>query len=210
MSFYDTGMKPGIAITLTLVQSIIITIFRLFFIVTGWFIVPIGLIFERDDVSRSDGRAIKNLPKWLWIYGNDHDGTTGDKRGWWDENAPFGLGENHWFSKWWWTALRNPANNLRHVPFFSAPVRDADVVGGYYGNPDIGRNGIGYCLTWAKREDGWYRWFGFIGKLPYSKKSSKCFYLRFGFKFWYSDILDKDYESNYGQTFRISFTKDRD
>lgn len=190
------------SLILAVLQAFVLTVIRLPFIAIGFILVAIGIPFRKQALSKSDGRPIWVLPSWLWIWSNDHDGITGDKRGWWDANAPFGLGENHWFSMWVWTALRNPANNLRHVPLFSAPTGELE--GGYYGNPTVGRQGNGYCLTWGKRPGGWYRWYGFYLRQPWRPGATRGIFLRFGFKFKPED-LGKEDTNDHGLTFRFSF-----
>ena len=43
----------------------------------GLFVVAIAIPFRVDDVSKSDGRPIVNLPRWAWLFGNDYDGLQG-------------------------------------------------------------------------------------------------------------------------------------
>src|SRR5271154_1660441 len=59
----------------------------------GLVVVLVAIPFRVDGVSLGDGRPIKNLPKWAWMFGNDYDGLLGDSRLWWDQNAD----ANVWF-----------------------------------------------------------------------------------------------------------------
>jgi len=56
---------------------------RLAGILSGLVMVALAIPFRVPAVSLSDGRAIVNLPRWAWLWGNDFDGLLGDKRGWW-------------------------------------------------------------------------------------------------------------------------------
>lgn len=78
-----------------------------FYRVLGLFVLPFALRKVKDD----------RLPTWAWVWGNDHDGLEGPD--WYKNNyAP-----NHWFAKhfprYWWLAIRNPANNMRHMSVHS-------------------------------------------------------------------------------------------
>ena len=48
-------------------------------------------------------------PRWAWVWGNDEDGSAGR-----------GLVPSSWRA-FKWSALRNPANNLRFIAGFSRP-----------------------------------------------------------------------------------------
>ena len=107
---------------LTIFQVTSLFILRVVLIIIGFFITPIGLLFSTKDTSVSDGREIDNFPKWLWVFGNDSDGTYGDKRLWWDKHADestlFGiypilrklglklplLDSKSFLSRYWWCA----------------------------------------------------------------------------------------------------------
>jgi hypothetical protein len=64
--------------------------------ILGLFVVALTIPFRVDGKSLSDGRPITNLPKWVWLFGNDYDGLLGDKRMWWSANTPFGLPADHY------------------------------------------------------------------------------------------------------------------
>ena len=93
----------------------------------GIFVVALAIPFRVPGVSVSDGRPIVNLPKWVWMFGNDYDGLLGDKRGWWDANTPFGWKVDSFMAMWWWAAIRNPVNNMRLMKLFQAPVRGSTI-----------------------------------------------------------------------------------
>ena len=52
------------------------------------------------------------MARLFWYWDNDNDGSLGDKRGWWNENTPFGDARS-FLSQYWWLAVRNPANNFK-------------------------------------------------------------------------------------------------
>ncbi|SEC74774.1 hypothetical protein SAMN05421553_1376 [Pseudomonas anguilliseptica] len=114
---------------------------RVVLIVAGLFVVPIALPFRRvqgppQPFSQAPGDwLLILLPAWAWLWSNDRDGAAGDKRGWWHLNAPFGLGAFHWFSMFWWLAIRNPANNPRFSPLFGCPVTECDYR--YWGKAEV-------------------------------------------------------------------------
>lgn len=120
-------------------------IIRVVLAVLGLPLVALGLNYIRSDDSVKTGRAILNMPRWLWLWGNDADGLLGDNRGWWDDNADkevfFGLlpllrkvipgipvlDATHPLAMWWWAAIRNPVNNLRYVSWFNCVPSEHDI-----------------------------------------------------------------------------------
>lgn len=161
-----------------LVQWLSLAIVRLLAIVCGLFVVAVALPFRVPGVSVSDGRSIVNLPRWAWLWGNDFDGLLGDKRGWWAANAPLGWAVDSFAAMWWWAAVRNPANNMRLLPAFSAPIVGSAI--GYAGQYTVeDKPGMGgWQFVWAE-QDG-RRWFGFY--LVHEWSLTRAFVLRVGFK----------------------------
>lgn len=147
-------------------------------IITGIVVVPIALPFRVDATSVSDGRPITNLPRWAWLWGNDFDGLTGDKRGWWATNTPFGWAVDSFAAMFWWAAIRNPANNMRLLDLFSAPITDATI--GYRGSYTVeDKPGMdGWQFVWSK-QDG-QCWYGFYAVHCWS--DARAFVVRLGFK----------------------------
>ena len=188
-----------------LLQWTLLAIVRLVFIVLGFIVVAVAIPFRVPEESVSDGRPIVNLPKWAWVWGNDHDGLLGDKRHWWADNTPFGVDVNSFLAMYWWTAIRNPANNMRHLSWFSAPIVGSTIeyVGDYVVE-DRPREG-GWHFTKTKNEGKTYygfhavwEWKGIFGKLT---KHERGFVLRLGFKVK-PEHQDQD-EPRKGMTFRI-------
>lgn len=164
--------------------------------VLGFLVVLIALPFRVDGVSVSDGRPIKNLPKWVWIFGNDYDGVLGDKRMWWDQNADdqvwCGLrplirkvfpslkviDASSFQAMYWWTAVRNPVNNMRLMKMFQAPVTGSTITykGDYFVRDDKNSAGWQFVTT----ENGGKKWYGFYYVHLWS--DTHAFVVRLGFK----------------------------
>ena len=168
---------------------------RVLGIITGLVVVPVAMPFFVPGVSGSDGRPILNLPRWAWLWGNDFDGLLGDKRKWWDVNCDalvfFGLlpllrrlvpipvlQAGNYLAMWWWAAIRNPANNMRFLDAFSAPIMDSKI--GYFGRYTVeDKPGLdGWQFVWAEQEGR--RWYGFYAVHCWS--TNRALVIRFGFK----------------------------
>lgn len=152
--------------------------------IVGLFAVAIGIPFRVAGVSLSDGRPITNLPKWLWIFGNDYDGLLGDKRLWWAANTPWGLPVDSYIPMYTWAALRNPVNNMRLMDMFSAPVVGSTITykGQAHVRDDIDSAGWQFVTT----ENNGKKWYGFYAVYLWPNKTHACV-LRFGFKVEPSD-----------------------
>ena len=159
-----------------LVRAVIVWILT----IMGLFIVPIALLFPNGGTSVSDGRPIIVLPDWAWLWSNDFDGASGDKRGWWNEHAPFGLGSKHFLSKFWWLAIRNPVNNLRRTRLFSCPVSKCYI--DFVGQREVAdKPGLtGWQFVTAEHERTEQTWHGFYGVWPWGQ--GRALVVRLGFK----------------------------
>lgn len=182
-----------------MVQISVLFVLRVGLILSGFFIVPFGLLFSKPDESVSDGRVIDTFPRWLWVWGNDSDGTWGDKRNWWDTNAdgqvlwgilpllrklklPIPVQTSKSFlSRYWWCAVRNPANNLRWVPGIACPVSQCRIEnwGRYNVHDSIGNDGWQFVVATHKVRR--YSWCGFYWVLRYGS-STRALEVRFGYK----------------------------
>lgn len=174
---------------------------RLLAIVAGLVVVAVALPFRVPGVSVSDGRAIVNLPRWAWLWGNDFDGMLGDKRGWWADNTPFGWPVDSFAAMYWWAAIRNPANNMRLLSWFSAPIVGSVI--GYRGQYTVeDKPGMGgWQFVWAEQEGA--RWYGFY--LVHEWSITRALVVRAGFKIKPSHA-GKD-EPAKGMTFKASLWK---
>jgi hypothetical protein len=159
---------------------------RVFLILLGFLVVPSALPFLTVEgplipFSQAPGNwALARLPAWAWLWSNDRDGAIGDKRGWWHLNSPFGLGAYHWFSQFWWLAIRNPANNMRFTPWFSCPVAECDYR--YWGDESVeDRPGQGgQRLLLATHKITGRRYYGFYGVWQWS--ATRALVVQLGFK----------------------------
>lgn len=166
----------------------------------GLFVVPVALLFKTSGTSVSDGRPIIVLPEWAWLWSNDFDGALGDKRGWWDAHAPFGLGAHHFVSMFWWLAIRNPVNNRRRLNWFSCPVAKCyiDYDGDYDVEDKPGKAGWQFVTAEHQRTE--QTWHGFY--LVYPWNETRALVVRLGFKIKPSH--EDTQEPPKGLTFRLN------
>lgn len=172
---------------------------RVLLILAGLVVVPIALPFRRVQgppvpFSQAPGDwLLILLPAWAWLWSNDRDGAAGDKRGWWHLNAPFGLGAFHWFSMFWWLAIRNPANNPRFSPLFGCPVTECDYQ--HWGQAEVeddpGKGGWRLLLA-THRKTG-RRYYGFYWVWQWS--AARAVVVQLGFKPEPSDFAE-DYSAD--------------
>lgn len=159
---------------------------RVTLILLGLVVVPLALPFltiENPPIAFTQAPGywgLGRLPAWAWLWSNDRDGALGDKRGWWHMNTPFGLGAYHWFSQFWWLAIRNPANNMRFSPWFSCPVTECDYR--YWGDENVeDRPGEGgRRLLLATHKATGRRYYGFYGVWQWS--ATRALVVQLGFK----------------------------
>lgn len=92
--------------------------FRTLIIALGWIVIPpLALFYKfttKQEISAVNGRGILNWKyKIFWLWSNQEDGILAGEEllGW--PNAIRII---------YWSALRNPANNLRFIPFLSVKI----------------------------------------------------------------------------------------
>lgn len=192
------GACRGLVILFAVVQWLVLLVARLASIVLGLPVVALAALFPVPGTSASDGREIVNLRRWAWLWGNDFDGLDGDKRDWWADNCDalvlFGLlpllrrigvpvpvvPVTSWLARFWWAAVRNPANNMRLLALFSCPVSECEI--GCLGQPLVedkpGKGGWQFVV--AKRPGGLNLWCGFY--LVRELTAKRAFVVRLGFK----------------------------
>lgn len=189
---------------------------RVVLILLGLWVVPLALPFIHKGstwvpFTQAPGNwCLIKLPAWAWIWSNDRDGALGDKRGWWHLNAPFGLGAHHWFSMFFWLALRNPANNMRFTPWFGCPVAECDYR--YWGDENVedrpGQGGRRFLL--ATHMQTGRRYYGFYGVWQWSP--TRAVVIQIGFKGepkdWAEDYSIDPSRQWAGMTFEINLLKD--
>lgn len=151
---------------------------RVLAIIAGFVVVAVAIPFRVGGSSKSDGRPIINLPRWAWLWGNDYDGLLGDGRGWWAANTPFGVPATSFLAMYWWAAIRNPANNMRLLEAFSAPIVGSLIT--FKGKSVVeDKPGMGGWQLVTVENSG-KRWYGFY--LVHEWSSTRAFVIRLGFK----------------------------
>jgi len=144
---------------------------HLLFILLGLILIPL----ESFNVQQDKNNRLQFSARWMWLYNNSEDGIDGRRGGdpaqrWWMERTRIRTVRERIFL---WSALRNPANNLRYVPILCPKFRPEWI--GFVGTGDEPRNG----------ESGWaYVWQGIYSGL-YIKTPRVWFWI--GWKFRPSD-----------------------
>lgn len=186
-------------VVIAIIQWSVILALRIIIVLAGFVMVAVAIPFRVRGKSVSDNRGIVNLPRWAWLWGNDYDGLLGDWRGWWAANTPFGLPADHWFSMWWWAAIRNPANNMRRCPLFSCPANRCLIT--YKGRAVVeDKPGMG-GWRFVVAKIGWMRWYGFYLVKEWS--ATRALVVQIGFKVKPSHANDPAAEEK-GFTFEVN------
>ena len=90
---------------------------RLAFFVLGLILIPIATFSKAYKTRKSKIFPDKNIWAWTWWFmypwGNEEDGLVAGLEY---------IDKPLWFRIIYWTMIRNPANNLRFIPFFSAKI----------------------------------------------------------------------------------------
>lgn len=162
----------------------------------GLLVVPVALHYRVPARSLSDGRIIWTLPRWAFVWGNAFDGMDGDKRFEWEEHCDrkvllgvrpllrrLGLPlrelrATDWLARFWWLAIRNPANNLRLTRFGQAPIKGSRIRhwGHYVVEDKPGMGGWQFVVV----ENYGQRWSGFY--LVWCWCATRALVIRLGFK----------------------------
>lgn len=161
-----------------LAQSIllylVLFIFRAVAVILGLLVVPIAYLFRKQLTDRTEA-----FPKWAWLWDNEQDGIYGPP--WFGRYT----GLNKGFRRcYWWTAIRNPANNMRFIDLFNVTHQD-NITHKIYGNyetpdPKVARQmgGKVWHLTLVRQKGVWYFSFWLIKAF----KNKRHFRIRLGWK----------------------------
>lgn len=205
-----------VASLIGILEAILILVIKIVTNSVGLFAVAYGIkakkLVSQKTVSPNSKRKIETFPKgsWLWIFGNDYDGSMGDSGGDWkkgcDTEMFFGLlpvlrkyfpkipvykGTDD-LAKWWWLAARNPVNNLRLVSVLSCAVANCTFKtfgAGLVDEKQIQSQGCQFVVAVDKTTKipytglywaFWWQSLPGIGKLSFVQ--NKVFRLRIGFK----------------------------
>lgn len=116
---YKQGANMGLS--LRILSSVLLwflfSCLRTVLIVMGWVLIPISLAFKAYAFRESSITGRTRLQwtwKLMWAWSNEEDGIYAGEE---FPDAPF------WFRILYWTAFRNPVNNLRYVPWISCSVK---------------------------------------------------------------------------------------
>lgn len=198
-------------LVLFLLQLAVLLPLRVGFILLGFVVVPLALPFRQlhlgtgEPFSQTAGDwYLVTLPRWAWPWSNDRDGAAGDKRGWWHQNAPFGLGAYHPLSMLIWLAFRNPANNLRFTRLFGCPVLGTSCR--WWGRAEVeddpGKGGLRFLLATA----GLVPFYGLYWVHEWS--ATRALVVQLGFKGepsdWLEDYAGDEQRQWKGFTFEIN------
>jgi hypothetical protein len=95
---------------------------RLVLILAGLVLIPLAVLFKAYAPRESKIFKGKIVPSWTWKFmypwGNEEDGIVAGLEY---------LDKPTWFRTIYWSAIRNPANNLRFIPFFSCIIKKEKV-----------------------------------------------------------------------------------
>lgn len=187
----------------------------------GILLMPFLLPFLKRAYSLSDLRPIYTVKGFFRIFGNDFDGSLGDRRKWWDENCDqdsyFGLipllrkvfpslprlRAYHCLAQYWWMAWRNPVNNMRLYSAWQAPIAGSKITykGQYLVEDKVGKTGWQFVTTESSKGKKYY---GLYIVKPITK--THAFVIRLGFKVK-PEHQGSD-EAPKGMTTKISFWKE--
>lgn len=192
-------------VLLFLLQTTILTVSYFVLYIIGLFITPIGLMYSIKDSSIKDNRDIDNFPKLLWLFGNDVDGTLGDKKFQWDRDADetvlfgllpilrkLGFKINHidsksFIARYWWMAIKNPLSNLKLIPYLSCPINKCII--NVFGNEEI-KNNRGFRFISATHKYLNFTWCNFYCIYKYPFISNKALEINLGFDIKPEDVND--------------------
>lgn len=112
---------------------ILFLIIRLVLILLGWIMIPIAIITNsikyEESRAHKGGRMVPVFKSLFWLWSNADDGI--------DAAMEF-PDKPTWFRILYWNAFRNPANNLRYVPFLSVKIDPKKIawIGSRPGEPE--------------------------------------------------------------------------
>lgn len=110
-----------IKLPIFILSWVLYLVLRTVFILLGLVIVPILSVLDltKTEVSKVNNRIIYNWKyKLFYIWSNDEDGVIAGEEL---------LGYPRWVRMIYWSAIRNPANNLRFIKGFSCVIEPQNV-----------------------------------------------------------------------------------
>lgn len=214
-------IRTAIETAIAAILFFVLAIYRGIFYILGIFLQPIAIKFAKED--RRDAKPfsqypehgiwyMRTAPKWLFPFGNERDGFLGDKRGWW-ANEREGE-EDSFVSQYLWSAIRNPCNNMRFMPFSSCDTSKSKIkliAGQEYVRDKVGSEGWQFVRAIDDKNIPYY---GFYFVKPRKADPTKAIVIRIGFKIEprhekeYAGSTEKFGAQFKGMTFRFSLSKD--
>lgn len=95
---------------------------RLALILAGLVLIPLAVLLKAHTLRESKIFKGKIVSAWTWSFmypwGNEEDGIVAGLEY---------LDKPTWFRTIYWSAIRNPANNLRFIPLFSCKIQKEKV-----------------------------------------------------------------------------------
>lgn len=161
------------------------------FMLLGLIVVPLALPFAKEDIKtlatfksypHAGWWVLKELPIWAYPWSNSHDGSLGDKRGWWANE--FDFKHDKFWPQFRWLVIRNPINNILRSKFFSCPVSQCDIEyqGKYLVSDHAEEDGLGWQFVTATHKETKKTYSGFYAVYLYPGSEDKGWRLRTGFK----------------------------
>lgn len=208
-------------IVAAVVLTIVLAIYRGILYVLGLIFQPIAIKFAEEDRKNAKPFSqypehgiwyLRTAPKWLFPFGNERDGFLGDKRGWWANERKGD--EESFLSQYLWSALRNPCNNMRFMPFSSCDTSKSKIeliAGQEYVRDKVGSEGWQFVRAIDDKNIPYY---GFYFVKPRKDDPTKAIVIRIGFKVEprhekeYAGTTEKFGPQFKGMTFRFSLSKD--
>ena len=121
---------------------------RLLLVAVGWVLVPVAVVFKAYRWNARTPKPKAHFTwRFMWLWDNYEDGIHNDT--YW--KAP-----NDALQIIYWSCLRNPANNMRQVPYLSFLIDPKKV--SWVGGPH--RNALLFDLKPAQAE-WFFAWHGF-------------------------------------------------
>ena len=199
----------------------LLAVYRAIFYILGLILQPVAI--KCAKVDKTDTKLfsqypqhgvwyLRTAPRWLFPFGNERDGFLGDKRGWWANERKGD--EESFLSQYIWSALRNPCNNMRFMPFSSCDTSKSKIkliAGQEYVRDKVGSEGWQFVRAIDDKNIPYY---GFYFVKPRKDDPTKAIVIRLGFK------VEPRHEDEYvgstekfgpqfkGMTFRLSLSKD--
>lgn len=98
-------------------------LFRSAMILLGWVLIPpqalLYKVLSKEEISIVNGRKILNWKLgFMYIWSNQEDGIVAGEEF---------IGWPTWWRIIYWSAIRNPANNLRFLPYISCKIIPSEI-----------------------------------------------------------------------------------